>query len=80
MSILLDVKDVAKRFGGLTAAPDITRASYLFFLKPIIAAALAIVILGSWPTGLQVVAIVLVTGCVLVELYWARLRGVFARG
>lgn len=67
-------------FGGLTAAPDITRASYLFFLKPIIAAALAIVILGSWPTGLQVVAIVLVTGCVLVELYWARLRGVFARG
>ncbi len=67
-------------FGGLTAAPDITRASYLFFLKPIIAAALAIVVLGSWPTGLQVVAIALVTGCVLVELYWPRLRGVFARG
>lgn len=67
-------------FGGLTAAPDITRASYLFFLKPIIAAALAIVILGSWPTGLQVVAIVLVTGCVLVELYWARIRAAFARG
>ncbi|WP_372613188.1 DMT family transporter [Aquicoccus sp.] len=67
-------------FGGLTAAPDITRASYLFFLKPIIAAALAIVILGSWPTGLQVVAIMLVTGCVLVELYWPRIRAVFARG
>ncbi|WP_306005021.1 DMT family transporter [Aquicoccus porphyridii] len=67
-------------FGGLTAAPDITRASYLFFLKPIIAAALAIVILGSWPTGLQVVAIVLVTGCVLVELYWARITAAFARG
>src|SRR6056297_4367954 len=61
-------------FGGLSAAPDITRASYLFFLKPIIAAALAIVILGSWPTSLQVVAIVLVTGCVLVELYWPKLR------
>ncbi|KPP88135.1 MAG: putative permease, DMT superfamily [Rhodobacteraceae bacterium HLUCCO07] len=67
-------------FGGLSVAPDITRASYLFFLKPIIAAALAIVILGSWPTGLQVVAIVLVTGCVLVELYWPRIRAVFARG
>jgi drug/metabolite transporter (DMT)-like permease len=65
-------------FGGLTAAPDITRASYIFFLKPIIAAALAIVILGSWPTSLQVVAIVLVTGCVLVELYWPRLRATFA--
>jgi len=61
-------------FGGLSAAPDITRASYLFFLKPIIAAALAIVILGSFPTVLQLVAIALVTGCVLVELYWPRLR------
>jgi drug/metabolite transporter (DMT)-like permease len=61
-------------FGGLSAAPDITRASYLFFLKPIIAAALAIVILGSFPTVLQLVAIALVTGCVLVELYWPKLR------
>ena len=61
-------------FGGLSAAPDITRASYLFFLKPIIAAMLAIVILGAWPTGLQVLAIALVTGCVLIELYWPHLR------
>ncbi|MDZ7710738.1 MAG: DMT family transporter [Roseovarius sp.] len=66
-------------FGGLSAAPDITRASYLFFLKPIIAAALAIVILGSWPTGLQVLAIALVTACVLVELYWPRLRALVGR-
>lgn len=66
-------------FGGLSAAPDITRASYLFFLKPIIAAALAIVILGSWPTGLQVLAIILVTACVLVEIYWPRMRALFAR-
>jgi len=63
----------------LSAAPDITRASYLFFLKPIIAAALAIVILGSFPTRLQVLAIVMVTGCVLVELFWPRLRALFAR-
>lgn len=61
-------------FGGLSAAPDITRASYLFFLKPVIATALAVIFLASYPTGLQVVAIVLVTGCVVVELYWPRFR------
>jgi len=61
-------------FGGLSAAPDITRASYLFFLKPVIAAVLAVVFLASFPTPLQVLAIVLVTGCVGVELYWPRLR------
>ena len=66
-------------FGGLSAAPDITRASYLFFLKPVIAAGLAVLILASYPTLLQVVAIVLVTSCVLVELYWPRLRSLFAR-
>lgn len=61
-------------FGGLSAARDITRASYLFFLKPIIATVLAVFILGSNPTLLQMLAIALVTGCVLVELYWPRLR------
>jgi len=61
-------------FGGLSAAPDITRASYLFFLKPVIAAVLAVVFLASYPTPLQVLAIVLVTSCVGVELYWPRLR------
>ncbi len=66
-------------FGGLSAAPDITRASYLFFLKPVIAACLAIVFLGSFPTVLQVVALVLVTGCVVVELYWPRLQARLAR-
>ena len=60
-------------FGGLAAAPDITRASYLFFLKPVIAALLAIVFLADNPTALQLLAIVLVTGCVLVELFWTRL-------
>ncbi|NBB97035.1 MAG: EamA family transporter [Alphaproteobacteria bacterium] len=61
-------------FGGLSAAPDMTRASYLFFLKPVIAAFLAIVFLASYPTFLQVIAILLVTGSVLVELNWERLR------
>jgi drug/metabolite transporter (DMT)-like permease len=60
-------------FGGMSAAPDITRASYLFFLKPVIAAALAILILGALPSVLQVVAIVVVTSSVFVEMFWPRL-------
>ncbi len=64
-------------FGGLSAAPDMTRASYLFFLKPVIAAVLAAVFLASYPTVLQLMAIIIVTGSVLVELYWARLRRLF---
>ena len=66
-------------FGGLSAAPDITRASYLFFLKPVIAAVLAVVFLASYPTILQVVAIILVTSCVGIEIYWPRLRALFRR-
>ena len=47
-----------------------TRASCLFFLKPVIAALLAIAILRDTPTGLQVVAILVVPGCVIVEFFW----------
>ncbi len=61
--------------GGLAAAADITRASYLFFLKPVIAALLAFVILTQPITGLQLLAIALVTGCVAVEIFWPRLMG-----
>jgi len=59
--------------GGLSAAPDITRASYLFFLKPTIAAVLAILFLGTSLSLLQAFAIVVVTGSVLVEIYWPRI-------
>mgnify|MGYP005855022791 CR=1 FL=1 len=65
--------------GGLSAAPDITRASYLFFLKPVIATALAIVFLGTLPSALQVAAIVVVTGSVFVEMFWPQLSRLFAR-
>ncbi len=61
--------------GGLAAAVDITRASYLFFLKPVIAAILAYIILAQAITGLQLLAIALVTGCVAVEIFWPRLTG-----
>ena len=60
-------------FGGLSAAPDITRASYLFFLKPVIAALLAVLILAQQPTLLQALAILVVTGSVAVELFWPRI-------
>lgn len=62
-------------FGGLAAAPDITRASYLFFLKPVIAAVLAIFILAQEPTLLQALAILVVTGSVIVEMFWPRIAG-----
>lgn len=66
-------------FGGLAAAPDITRASYLFFLKPVIAAVLAIFILAQEPTLLQMLAILVVTGSVFVEMFWPRI-GARAKG
>jgi len=58
--------------GGLAAVPDITRGSYLFFLKPVIAAALAIVILSQPMTRLQAAAIVVICGAVLVEVLWSQ--------
>lgn len=60
--------------GGLAAASDMTRASYLFFLKPVIAAGLAIAFLGDSPTWLQIAAILVVSGSVIVEVFWPRMR------
>lgn len=56
--------------GGLAAASDMTRASYLFFLKPVIAAGLAIAFLGDSPTWLQFAAIIVVSGSVFFEVFW----------
>lgn len=58
--------------GGLAAANDMTRASYLFFLKPVIAAGLAVIFLGDSPTGLQIVAIIVVSGSVFFEFFWPK--------
>ncbi|MEM8624144.1 MAG: DMT family transporter [Pseudomonadota bacterium] len=60
--------------GGLAAAPDMTRAGYLFFLKPVIAALLAVLIIGEELTLLKILAIAVVTGSVLVELFWPRIE------
>ena len=61
--------------GGLAAVPDITRGMYLFFLKPVIAAGLAIWILGQPVTRLQWLAIALICGAVALEAAWPRLFG-----
>jgi drug/metabolite transporter (DMT)-like permease len=55
---------------GLSAAPDIGRANYLFFLKPVIAATLAFFILNRNITSFQLLAILMVCGCVLAELFY----------
>ena len=59
--------------GGLAAVPDITRGSYLFFLKPVIAAFLAVVFLSTKLTAWQILAIVVICASVLVEVLWAQL-------
>jgi drug/metabolite transporter (DMT)-like permease len=60
--------------GGLAAVPDITRGSYLFFLKPVIAACLAVLILSQTLTTWQVLAIIVICASVAVEASWRWLR------
>ena len=54
--------------------PDITRGSYLFFLKPVIAAFLAVVFLSQQLTSWQIVAIIVICSSVAVEALWSRIR------
>jgi drug/metabolite transporter (DMT)-like permease len=58
--------------GGLAAVPDITRGSYLFFLKPVIAALLAVLILNQAITWVQVLAIAVVCASVFGEIFLTR--------
>jgi drug/metabolite transporter (DMT)-like permease len=58
----------------LAAVPDITRGSYLFFLKPVIAAFLAVVFLSHTLTAWQMLAILVICASVVVEATWARFR------
>lgn len=55
---------------GLAAVPDITRGSYLFFLKPVIAAVLAVFILTQPVSWVQIVAILVICGSVVAEVLW----------
>lgn len=61
--------------GGLAAVPDITRGMYLFFLKPVIAAVLALFILGQPVTWLQWLAIAVICSAVVLEAFWNRIFG-----
>ena len=59
--------------GGLAAVPDITRGSYLFFLKPVITVGLAALFLTQPITWIQITAIAVICGAVIVELSWPRI-------
>jgi drug/metabolite transporter (DMT)-like permease len=59
--------------GGLAAVPDMTRGSYLFFLKPVIAVVLTLFFLGQAISGTQLIAIGVICGSVVIEANWARL-------
>ncbi|KAA3628889.1 MAG: EamA family transporter [Proteobacteria bacterium] len=60
--------------GGLAAVPDITRGSYLFFLKPVIAALLAVSILDQSLTLTQLIAIVVITASVFSEMLVGQMK------
>ncbi|MGI9481154.1 MAG: DMT family transporter [Hyphomicrobiales bacterium] len=60
-------------FGGLAAVPDITRGSYLFFLKPVITAGLALIVLSQPISLMQTLAILIICGAVIVELAWPKI-------
>ena len=62
-------------FWGLAAVPDIARGSYLFFLKPVIAATLSLALLSQPVSWLQFVAIAVICGSVAIEFFWPRLTG-----
>ncbi|MES9906704.1 MAG: DMT family transporter [Sedimenticola sp.] len=53
--------------GGLAAVSDITRGSYLFFFKPVIAAVLAVVFLNQSVTPFEIAAIAVICISVLFE-------------
>ena len=58
--------------GGMAAAPDPQRANYLFFLKPVLAAFLAMAFLGDSLSVLQGLAIFAICFCVAMEYVWTQ--------
>ena len=59
---------------GISNAPDVSRANYLFFLKPVIAALLAWIILSNAISSLQILAIIMVTGFVTLEMFYETIK------
>jgi drug/metabolite transporter (DMT)-like permease len=60
--------------GGLAAVPDMARGAYLFFLKPVIAASLAVAFLAETLSVYQILAMALICSTVLIEIIWSRRR------
>ncbi len=59
--------------GGIAAAPDITRAMYLFFLKPVMAALLAVVFLDTSLSMWPILAIAVICLAVAAEAFLDRI-------
>mgnify|MGYP001498285237 FL=1 len=59
---------------GISNAPDVSRANYIFFLKPVIAALLAWIILSNAISSLQILAIIMVTGFVTLEIFYETIK------
>ena len=55
---------------GLSKIPDVARGNYLFFLKPVIALCLAYFILDDNITVNQLIAIAIITGFVIIEIFY----------
>tara|TARA_B100000579_G_scaffold387052_1_gene359203 strand:- start:578 stop:1588 length:1011 start_codon:yes stop_codon:yes gene_type:complete len=62
---------------GLSRIPDIARGNYLFFLKPVVALCLAYFILEDDITTNQLLAIIAITGFVLMEIFYTPISNFF---
>ena len=64
---------------GLSKIPDVARGNYLFFLKPVIALCLAFFVLEDNITTNQLIAIIVITGFVLIEIFYSSLSKLFKK-
>ena len=62
---------------GLSKIPDVARGNYLFFLKPVIALCLAFFILEDEITLNQLIAIFVITGFVILEIFYSPISNFF---
>ena len=62
---------------GLSKIPDVARGNYLFFLKPVIALGLAFFILEDEITINQLIVIFVITGFVMLEIFYDTISNFF---
>jgi drug/metabolite transporter (DMT)-like permease len=61
---------------GLSKIPDVARGNYLFFLKPVIALCLAFFILKDDISINQLIAIFVITGFVMLEIFYTPISNI----